>query len=297
MSKEWVNRPPIEMIEKIAASARSSDGGVDFGDWSKVVELNSRRQALPVLGALVMIGSSLVGVAHEVANYFIREEDPGHSSAVAADVQNDQSYRLFLSYVGKEAKLPLEAGPVILVNQSTRVSIAYTTPESPAKVREAPLLMWARKLGTTREELKARLASGERIMAEARYPELLEDEITIVMREELVNLSHPVRLVIWDEKPRGFGVGNYQRLRFGVEDGTLTFFVYPREDSRGSEFNGVNGLSEGLLMIWNNGEVYHGDVTEIFPEFMGSHGEGLLVNLAPEGDRYIPEIMATWHEA
>jgi len=59
MSKEWANRPPTSVSDKMAESASSAPvGGVDFGDWGKVA---SRRDFLTKAARVLGVGALVTG--------------------------------------------------------------------------------------------------------------------------------------------------------------------------------------------------------------------------------------------
>ena len=118
------------------------------------------------------------------------------------------------------------------------------------------------------------------------YPYMGDDDKDGGDRFQKVDLSNPVKIVVWDREV-GFGSSQAARLRFSVENQALTIFIYVNTVRP----TGVAaGIVEALEMILNNGNpVYPGNeenslrarIPEVFK---------LLFPLKPGGIGVDPEI-------
>lgn len=221
----------------------------------------------------------------------MRKEETGRISRrlflqLASGTTMGLAYRIFFPAIFKEATPPLGLGNILLEDQSERLDIKWRNEQSIVKVQEAFLVMWARKRNTTPEEIRNQLSRGQRIIEPVIYPKLEASGLTTII-EDSVDLSNRAKVVLWDE-PDGYGCCSAQRLRFLVENESLTFYIYRSSEAK-SSFAAVSGIAEALVMIWNNGKSVVRDPLEIFPEF-----NDLLV--APDGQGWFaPEIETIWH--
>ncbi len=166
------------------------------------------------------------------------------------------------------------------------MDIRWKDENSMAKVQEAFLRMWALKERTTPEEIKARMAKGEKVTSRVRYL-AMDTEGNMYRWVTLpVDLSRPVRIVVW-YVPYGLGSCGVQRLQFNVSNESLSIFIYATGDEYLISTAAVTGVLEAMEMILNYGEPTFDDsrrLERVHPEIAD-----LIAPLSPDG-AYIPEI-------
>jgi len=189
----------------------------------------------------------------------------------------------------------MEMGPIVLEDRSSRMDVRWKDENSMAKFQRAFLLMWGEKGGyppLTVEEIEAKLARGEKVTRLMEYPYMGDDDKDGGDRIGKVDLSKPVKIVVWDRE-KGFGPSQATRLRFNVENQALTIFIYSNIFDKSGEVTPTaitSGIIRALEMILNNGDpVYPGNegnlIKNRIPEIFD-----LLASLSPDGTRWIPEI-------
>ncbi len=172
--------------------------------------------------------------------------------------------------------------PIILVNQSSRMRIAFKNKESLGKVRKAVLFVWAKKLGVSAEELVVKLKRAERIEVPIRFLELDENcQQKSGMKEASVDLRKPVKLTVWD-RACGLGSSNATRVQFRVQSKQLEILVYWVDNPPQTAM--ISGLIEGLEILFNDGRVNYSS-EPLLPEL-----ESMLGQWQP-GKIYEPEIV------
>jgi len=191
---------------------------------------------------------------------------------------------------------PLKMGKIYLVDKSNRMDVRWKDENSMAKVQEAFLIMWAKKSGTTVEQIKAQMARREKVTGFVTYIPLDEQGNMGRKITQKVDLAEAVKIVVWDV-PFGFGSAAASRIQFKVEHESLTIFIY--KDNKAIYPNlspfyntSVNsGLIEALSLIYNNGiPAFRGDPSFPAVEELRNEIEPLLAPKDPNSIYYLPEI-------
>jgi len=170
--------------------------------------------------------------------------------------------------------------PVVLLNQSSRMEISFKDENSASKVGEAILLVWAKKLNLSLNELKSKLEK-EKIKLPIRFLELDENcQQKEQVTEAMVDLSKPLKLMVWDQ-PCGFGPGNATRIQFKVENEQLQIMAYWLDNPPKTAI--TSSLIRGLEILFNDGEVNYSDL--LIPEV-----KPFLIEKLADGS-YEPEVI------
>lgn len=174
--------------------------------------------------------------------------------------------------------------PIILVNQSSRMKIAFKDENSPDKIKDAILTVWGKKMGISLDELKKRIEKGETIKLPLTFLELDEDcQQKKGLTKTVINLTKPIKLIIWD-RPCGLGSSSASRIQFMVKNEQLSLMIYRKDNP--PKAASISSLVEGLDILFSDGIV-----NSSFEKLVSEIG-GFLIKKLPNGD-YEPEIITS----